>query len=182
MVYSVCIYLMCWFRLLITLPSLLLCNLAFYSFRFYFYSYLVLSLFIADLLYSPVIINPATIELKCRKVLSYHLQGGSGFAWTDCCHDYSFIAFLSLTFVYILITPTLFSCFCPGARVILACRDMTRAHIAADEIRQQSGNGNVVVKKLDLSSLQSVRDLAKDVEANEDRLDILINNAGTLQW
>ncbi|XP_071346223.1 retinol dehydrogenase 13 [Trachinotus anak] len=67
-----------------------------------------------------------------------------------------------------------------GARVILACRDMTRARIAADEIRQKSGNGNVVVKKLDLSSLQSVRDLAKDVEQNEERLDILINNAGIM--
>lgn len=67
-----------------------------------------------------------------------------------------------------------------GARVILACRDMTRARIAADEIRQQSGNGNVVVKKVDLSSLQSVRDLARDVEENEDRLDILINNAGIM--
>ncbi|XP_076615215.1 retinol dehydrogenase 13-like [Chaetodon auriga] len=65
-----------------------------------------------------------------------------------------------------------------GARVILACRDMTRAQIAADDIRQRSGNGNVVVKKLDLASLQSVRDLAKDVLENEARLDILINNAG----
>lgn len=72
-------------------------------------------------------------------------------------------------------------CYCKGARVILACRDMTRAHIAADEIRQRSGNGNVVVKKLDLASLQSVRDLAKDVSENEARLDILINNAGILQ-
>lgn len=68
-----------------------------------------------------------------------------------------------------------------GARVILACRDMTRARIAADDIRQQSGNGNVVVKKLDLASLQSVRDLAKDVQENEERLDILINNAG-IMW
>ncbi|XP_026149181.1 retinol dehydrogenase 13 isoform X2 [Mastacembelus armatus] len=67
-----------------------------------------------------------------------------------------------------------------GARVILACRDMTRARIAADEIRQKSGNGNVLVKKLDLASLQSVRDLAKDVQENETRLDILINNAGIM--
>lgn len=65
-----------------------------------------------------------------------------------------------------------------GARVILACRDMTRARIAADDIRQRSGNGNVVVKKLDLASLQSVRDMARDVLKNEARLDILINNAG----
>ncbi|XP_037546696.1 retinol dehydrogenase 12 [Nematolebias whitei] len=67
-----------------------------------------------------------------------------------------------------------------GARVILACRDMTKARIAADEIRQKSGNGNVTVKKLDLASLQSVRDFAKDVQENEDRLDVLINNAGIM--
>lgn len=67
-----------------------------------------------------------------------------------------------------------------GARVILACRDLTRARIAADEIRQRSGNGNVVVKRLDLASLQSVRDLAKDIQENEQRLDILINNAGIM--
>ncbi|XP_029959483.1 retinol dehydrogenase 13 [Salarias fasciatus] len=67
-----------------------------------------------------------------------------------------------------------------GARVILACRDLTRGRIAADEIRQQSGNGNVVVKKLDLASLQSVRDLTKEIEEKEERLDILINNAGVM--
>ncbi|KAM6979552.1 retinol dehydrogenase 13 [Aplochiton taeniatus] len=69
---------------------------------------------------------------------------------------------------------------CRGARVILACRDMTRANNAAEEIRQRSGNGNVVVKKLDLASLQSVRDVAKDILDTEDRLDILINNAGIM--
>ncbi|XP_030650271.1 retinol dehydrogenase 12-like [Chanos chanos] len=67
-----------------------------------------------------------------------------------------------------------------GARVILACRDMTRANKAAEDIRHRSGNGNVVVKKLDLASLQSVRDLARDVLQTEDRLDILINNAGVM--
>ncbi|KAJ8344068.1 hypothetical protein SKAU_G00313970 [Synaphobranchus kaupii] len=67
-----------------------------------------------------------------------------------------------------------------GARVILACRDKTRASEAADDIRQRSGNGNVVVKIVDLASLQSVRDLAKDVQETEERLDILINNAGIM--
>ncbi|XP_026099499.1 retinol dehydrogenase 11-like [Carassius auratus] len=72
-----------------------------------------------------------------------------------------------------------------GARVILACRDMDRANRAADEVRTRSGNGNVIVKMLDLASLQSVRALAKDVEQTEERLDILINNAGIMmcpQW
>uniref|UniRef100_A0A3Q1GW59 Uncharacterized protein n=1 Tax=Anabas testudineus TaxID=64144 RepID=A0A3Q1GW59_ANATE len=65
-----------------------------------------------------------------------------------------------------------------GETLRLTCRDLTRARIAADEIRQKSGNGNVVVKKVDLASLQSVRDFAKDITENEERLDILINNAG----
>lgn len=55
---------------------------------------------------------------------------------------------------------------------------MDRANNAAEEIKKKSGNTNVVVKKLDLASLQSVRLLANDVVANEKRLDVLINNAG----
>ncbi|RVE71877.1 hypothetical protein OJAV_G00056030 [Oryzias javanicus] len=72
-----------------------------------------------------------------------------------------------------------------GARVIMACRDMDRANKAAEDVRKRSGNGNVVVKKLDLASLESVRQLSKEVLASEERLDILINNAGIMscpQW
>lgn len=60
----------------------------------------------------------------------------------------------------------------------MACRDMDRANKAAEDVRKRSGNGNVVVKKLDLASLESVRQLSKEVLASEERLDILINNAG----
>ncbi|XP_046875704.1 retinol-DH_like_SDR_c domain-containing protein [Hypomesus transpacificus] len=67
-----------------------------------------------------------------------------------------------------------------GARVILACRDMTRAEMAAVEIRQSTGNTNVVVRHLDLSSLLSVRRFAREFIASETRLDILINNAGVM--
>lgn len=69
-------------------------------------------------------------------------------------------------------------CCVSGARVILACRDMERGIKAAEEVRKRSGNYNVIVKKLDLASLQSVRQLAKEVLACEERLDVLINNAG----
>mgnify|MGYP000202218409 FL=1 len=65
-----------------------------------------------------------------------------------------------------------------GARVILACRDLTRAERAADDIRKSTGNGNVVVYQLDLASLKSVRKCADEVKTKEKRLDILINNAG----
>lgn len=57
---------------------------------------------------------------------------------------------------------------------------MDRANKAAEDIKERSGNSNVIVKKLDLASLQSVRQLAKDILASEERLDVLINNAGTL--
>lgn len=66
----------------------------------------------------------------------------------------------------------------PGARVVMACRDLTRAESAAEEIREATGNGNVVIRHLDLASLHSVRQFAKDYVDSEDRLDILINNAG----
>ncbi|KAM4572377.1 retinol dehydrogenase 13-like [Odontesthes bonariensis] len=72
-----------------------------------------------------------------------------------------------------------------GARIILACRDMDRANKAAQDVRKRSGNDNVIVKKLDLASLESVRHFAKDILANEQRLDVLINNAGVMscpQW
>jgi len=65
-----------------------------------------------------------------------------------------------------------------GARVILACRSLQRAEDARKEIVDDTKNENVVVKVLDLGSLQSVRDFAVDINANEARLDMLVNNAG----
>ena len=44
-----------------------------------------------------------------------------------------------------------------GARVYLACRDLTKAEATKADIVQQSGNENVFVMKLDLTSLESVR-------------------------
>ncbi|XP_059195948.1 retinol dehydrogenase 12 [Centropristis striata] len=67
-----------------------------------------------------------------------------------------------------------------GARVVMACRDLSRAETAAEEIRQSTGNGNVVIRHLDLSSLYSVRTFARDFLDSEDRLDILVNNAGVM--
>ncbi|XP_030644591.1 retinol dehydrogenase 12 [Chanos chanos] len=67
-----------------------------------------------------------------------------------------------------------------GARVVMACRDLTRGEKAAMEIRKSTGNGNVVVRHLDLSSLLSVRQFVHEFTATEDRLDVLINNAGVM--
>ncbi|KAF2897599.1 hypothetical protein ILUMI_08568 [Ignelater luminosus] len=64
-----------------------------------------------------------------------------------------------------------------GARVILACRNRQRAEDARSKIIEATGNPNVVVRIIDLSSLASVRAFAKEINETEERLDILVNNA-----
>jgi NAD(P)-dependent dehydrogenase (short-subunit alcohol dehydrogenase family) len=61
-----------------------------------------------------------------------------------------------------------------GARVVLACRDLDAARVAAAKMR---GHGQVVVAHLNLASMASVREFA---EAWTGRLDLLINNAGVM--
>lgn len=62
-----------------------------------------------------------------------------------------------------------------GCRVIIA--DKFGALRAAKKIMQYTSNQNVLNKYLDLASLKSVREFAKDINETEERLDILINNA-----
>ncbi|XP_071391603.1 retinol dehydrogenase 14a [Centroberyx affinis] len=68
-------------------------------------------------------------------------------------------------------------------RVIMACRDMTRAEEAAREIRLETGadTKQLVVKQLDLASLKSVHTFCQDIIKEEPRIDVLINNAGIYQ-
>jgi NAD(P)-dependent dehydrogenase (short-subunit alcohol dehydrogenase family) len=65
-----------------------------------------------------------------------------------------------------------------GATVLLHGRDRARGERALDEIRQATGNQRVRYYNADLSSLDEVRRLAEEVESGDDRLDVLINNAG----
>jgi NAD(P)-dependent dehydrogenase (short-subunit alcohol dehydrogenase family) len=67
-----------------------------------------------------------------------------------------------------------------GATVVMACRSLLKAESAANEIRQTNPSGEVVVMKLDLGDLDSVRDFAAAFQARYDRLDLLINNAGIM--
>lgn len=50
---------------------------------------------------------------------------------------------------------------CLGARIIMACRDMERAEEARTEILENTGNENVVTRKLDLSDSKSIRAFAE---------------------
>ena len=67
-----------------------------------------------------------------------------------------------------------------NARVILACRSAEKGEKAAVEVREKSGNDDVVFRQLDLASLTSVRQFAAKVLEEEPRIDILINNAGIM--
>nr|XP_002730785.2 PREDICTED: retinol dehydrogenase 14-like [Saccoglossus kowalevskii] len=67
------------------------------------------------------------------------------------------------------------------ARVIMACRDLKSGETAARDIRRNTQNGELVVKHLDLSSFQSIRDFSSEILKEESRLDVLINNAGIFQ-
>ncbi|KAM4540225.1 retinol dehydrogenase 14a [Fundulus diaphanus] len=68
-------------------------------------------------------------------------------------------------------------------RVIMACRDQASAEEAALDTLQETGADSrlVVVKQLDLASLESVRSFCEDIIKEEPRLDVLINNAGVYQ-
>ncbi|XP_005479970.1 retinol dehydrogenase 12 isoform X1 [Zonotrichia albicollis] len=67
-----------------------------------------------------------------------------------------------------------------GARVIIACRDTAKAEAAASEIRAETGNQEVIAKKLDLADTKSIREFAERFLAEEKELHILINNAGVM--
>jgi len=67
-----------------------------------------------------------------------------------------------------------------GARVILACRDMTKADAAQTQITQETGSEKVETVHLDLESFDSVRECADSISGRVENLDILINNAGVM--
>lgn len=64
-----------------------------------------------------------------------------------------------------------------GAKVILACRDSEKTSLALDEINHvgEQPAENIPVE---LSSLESVRNLINECHSRFDRLDVLLNNAG----
>ncbi|XP_063967091.1 retinol dehydrogenase 11-like [Lytechinus pictus] len=67
-----------------------------------------------------------------------------------------------------------------GARVIMACRNIEKAEEARLDVVRVSGSSNVVVKKLDLASMKSIRKFAEDIKKEEKQLNILLNNAGIM--
>ena len=56
-----------------------------------------------------------------------------------------------------------------GARLILAVRNMEKGIKAAKDIMETTGNNNLVVRKLDLASIEEVRKFAQQVNDAEEK-------------
>jgi NAD(P)-dependent dehydrogenase (short-subunit alcohol dehydrogenase family) len=67
-----------------------------------------------------------------------------------------------------------------GARVLLACRNPDKAAVALDAVKDVATGAPPDVVSLDLADLDSVHACAKQVLADVDRLDVLMNNAGVM--
>lgn len=68
-----------------------------------------------------------------------------------------------------------------GATVVLVSRDRARGEQAQREIQAQSGNPHIDLLMADLSSQQSIRQLADEFKQRYSQLHVLINNAGIFQ-
>lgn len=67
-----------------------------------------------------------------------------------------------------------------GARVIIVGRDAEKTARVVREIQTDTGNVNVEAMLADLTLQTDVRSLAAQVNATLSRLDVLVNNAGTI--
>jgi len=58
---------------------------------------------------------------------------------------------------------------------------MAAADKAAQHVSRVSGNSDTVAKALDLSSFNSIRSFCNQILSEEERIDVLVNNAGVFQ-
>lgn len=67
-----------------------------------------------------------------------------------------------------------------GATVVMVCRDQVKGKKAQNEIKEKSGNDAVDLMLADLSSQESIRQLAENFQQHYQQLHVLINNAGVV--
>ncbi|MDT5143578.1 MAG: hypothetical protein QOI79_2941 [Mycobacterium sp.] len=67
-----------------------------------------------------------------------------------------------------------------GAHVVLAVRNLDKGKDAAARITAKGPRGEVALQELDLTSLESVRAAARQLRADHEHIDLLINNAGVM--
>mmetsp|Transcript_30732 Transcript_30732/g.62002 ORF Transcript_30732/g.62002 Transcript_30732/m.62002 type:complete len:343 (+) Transcript_30732:8-1036(+) len=66
------------------------------------------------------------------------------------------------------------------ATVHMLCRNQQRGEDALAQIKSETGNDNVFLHTVDVSSMTQVKSFAKDFLGNNHKVDALINNAGVL--
>jgi len=67
-----------------------------------------------------------------------------------------------------------------GAKVYMLCRSKERAEQARSEIVEQTSNDSVDILLADLSELAQVRTAVKELQSKEEKVDVLVCNAGVL--
>ena len=67
-----------------------------------------------------------------------------------------------------------------GARVVMACRNMEKAQVAANRMQTQKPDLELDIIRLDLSNLDSIRGFAGVFRQRYSTLNILVNNAGIM--
>ena len=67
-----------------------------------------------------------------------------------------------------------------GAHVVMVARSRERGEAALAEIKSATGSSQIDLLLADLSSQESIRQLATDFQARYDKLHVLVNNAGAV--
>jgi NAD(P)-dependent dehydrogenase (short-subunit alcohol dehydrogenase family) len=67
-----------------------------------------------------------------------------------------------------------------GATIVMVCRTQAKGEEAQNEIKEKSGNDAVSLMLADLSSQESIRQLAENIQQHYQQLHVLINNAGVV--
>jgi NAD(P)-dependent dehydrogenase (short-subunit alcohol dehydrogenase family) len=67
-----------------------------------------------------------------------------------------------------------------GAKIIIVGRNKSKSEAAIEELISISGNNEISYLLADLSSQSQIRQLARDFKERFDRLDVLVNNAGSI--
>lgn len=67
-----------------------------------------------------------------------------------------------------------------GADLVMVCRNREKGESARAEIARASGNSSVELVACDLSIMSNIRRLASDFEGSHSRLNVLVNNAGSV--
>ena len=68
-----------------------------------------------------------------------------------------------------------------GAMVLMHGRNSLRGEKVQEEIRRTTGSASLQFFQAELSSAKDIQKLADQIKESHDRLDVLINNAGTFQ-